>query len=167
MDLVHAMDSLLLEIATKLNEGSLRVTGVDPYVPMHFAPGMDANPLVPMSNPKDIATAIQNGDPRRRLSTRKGALLFLLQIEERSGARLDPEWFSRRYTDQPVVLVAKPERVRGDLRVIANDPYLSSEYATSMDEPVKDYELLSEDCHHLEAGAYRHTWKCISPEDAG
>ncbi len=62
--LFHAMDEALFEIALQYNNGDLRVATLPGGVsspPLYFAPGIDANPLVPTSNPVDIADEIVAG----------------------------------------------------------------------------------------------------------
>jgi hypothetical protein len=89
IDLIHAMDRVILETAERYNGGGLRVGGAasDERDGVYFSPGIDANPLVKSSNPADIGIRIATGG--YDLSTRHGmerfawALLSEGRISER------------------------------------------------------------------------------------
>lgn len=160
MILVHAMDQMIYDIAVSLNDGALRVPNVSTYRPFFMAPGFDSNPLVPPSNPRDVAQRINDGVEEYRKKTLVGRNQFLVDLEDsgRASASQVQDWYLKDPTGLVVVALIDSDRVEAHYQR-SGGPYSADEFVTERDESVKrdTYELLRNERHEIDAGRYSHS----------
>lgn len=151
------MDRLIYEIATSLNGGALRVSDARPYGPLFLAPGFDANPLVPTSNPKDIAGGINGAKEPFRNRTIVGRNRFLADLEQvgRATSEEASEWYLREPTGLVTVILIDSENVQ--TRYEANrNRYIADEFLTIEGATVESYEVMGRETHEIDNGVYVH-----------
>jgi hypothetical protein len=155
--LVHATDRTFIDLARRFGLTGLRVAGARGR--MFFAPGLDANPLVPGSNPKDIAVGIRTGDPRVRerhiegLGTFVDALLLAglvpdEQIGELVTTSLSGEVVFVALEGATVLEHPVRWRWRGD------DQYDQVAIIDAVDAAALPYRILVEERHVARSGGY-------------
>ena len=157
MILVHAMDRLIYEIASTLNGGALRVSDSRPYKPLFLAPGFDANPLVPTSNPKDISRGINEAVEPFRNRPIVGRNRFLTDLEQAGRATPDEvsQWYLREPTGLVTVVLIDSEQVPTRYEPSGNRPS-ADEFLSVNGSAIETYEVMGRETHSINNGSYVH-----------
>ena len=169
IELVTALDEIIVDIARTYNQGELRVPnfsrqgqpeldGSMDMAPMYFAPGPNANPLVHSSNPLDIARWISVGlyDPStlHRVQRFARALLNAGRISRQIANQIIANSAPSR---QPVFIYSDTGRVSTWYRGLDDKQQFADEFITYPEEPVRNYTSLVEDCVSIVGRHVQHT----------
>jgi hypothetical protein len=146
------MDKTILEIARMHNTGSLRTINNTrrPERGMHFAPGLNSNPLRPTSNPWDIAIKIKDG--RRRKATKDGIEDFLRELKN-SGMINDEVYISNvgslNPANEPIFIETNTNNIVTWYRPCDGSGYLADEFISQPNEaiPIDRYRILLTECY--------------------
>lgn len=151
----HATDRALVDLARNHNAGALRVAA-SPFE-MYFAAGVDANPLVPGSNPKDIAQGIQTGLGEFKRRVYDGFVNFvadLLQAKSLDGSAA-AQLFQAGLSGVAAIVVMDEDDTSVVLRQARKGQHWFQEYVTVGGASLATYWLLATETHALDrTGGY-------------
>jgi hypothetical protein len=136
---------------------------------MYFAPGIDANPGVPGSNPKDIALAIEAGQTHQRNRTALGMIYFasdLLAAGRMSGDEA-AGWLARDATDRAVIVALDVDAETVTVVPLTTSYGRVAEEAIVFDvDQLDSYAVMVSEHHDSDGPGYRFSRSFASPGDA-